>query len=98
MNQPIKIETFLLHLSNERGAIQDKRSFSTSFFVSPLSKTLTALVKTRIGVVNEKVATFPFRSINSNRFPNFLSDKNTNGSGKAGLKTTFRRGLTNPKH
>jgi hypothetical protein len=33
-----------LHLSNERGAIQDKRSFPTSLFVSPLSKTLTALV------------------------------------------------------
>jgi hypothetical protein len=46
-----------LQLSNERGAIQDKRSFSTSFFVFQLSKTLTALVKTQIRVVKEKVAT-----------------------------------------
>jgi len=29
------------------------------FFVSPISKTLTVLVKTRISVVNEKVATLP---------------------------------------
>ena len=50
----------MLQLSNIKGAIQDKRSFSTSFFVSPLSKNLMALVKTRIGVVNEKVATLPF--------------------------------------
>jgi hypothetical protein len=48
-----------MQLSNERGAIQDKRSFSTSFFVSPLSKTLTALVKTRISEVSNIVATLP---------------------------------------
>lgn len=57
---PFKKETNQLQLYALRGANKDKSSFSTSFFVSPLSKTLTASVKTRIGVVNEKVATLPF--------------------------------------
>lgn len=54
------METKRLQLCAIRGARQDKRSFSTSFFVSEFSKTLTALVKTRIGVVNEQLQLFPF--------------------------------------
>jgi hypothetical protein len=54
------------------------RSFSTSFFIFPSSRTFQALVKTRIGVVNEKVATLPlpdqFSTIRSNHSSGIFSD------------------------
>jgi hypothetical protein len=54
-----------LQLSTVRGARQDKRSFLTSFFMLNPSKTLLALNKTCMGVVNSQVATFPFEHVYS---------------------------------